>query len=111
GEEVEDQINGTAANWPSHVPLKPANPHAGGLRPRLRHTEEVGRKIDARGVVAPPRQLDGMPALPARHIQDAQRRSQLEQGLELIDLDGRALAQRLVIEREVARSEPGPPPI
>src|SRR5438132_648679 len=52
-----------------------------------------------------------MPALAARQIQDAQRRSQLEQGLELIDLDRGALAQRVVVQRKVAGSEPEAPPI
>src|SRR5438046_9468600 len=52
-----------------------------------------------------------MPAMAARQIQDAQRRSQLEQGFELIDLDRGALAQRVVVQRKVAWSEPAPPQV
>src|SRR5204862_6517730 len=111
GEEIEDQVKLLAGNRPAHVALQPANLDAAGLRPGLRHADEIWRQVHPRHLIAAPRQLDGMPALAARQIQDAQRRSQLAQGLELIDLERGALALRVVVQRKVAWHAPGPPPV
>jgi len=52
-----------------------------------------------------------MPALTAWQIEDAPRRPQREQGFELIDLDRRAFGQVLVVDSQLARPKPAPPPL
>ena len=110
-EQVEHDVERLTRNRPAHVRREPSNSDATRPPPFRRHREEVGRKVGPGDVVAAAGELDRMPALAARQIENALRRPKRQQGFEPIDLDRRAFGQILVVEGQVAGPEPAPPPL
>src|SRR6267143_581829 len=66
---------------------------------------------EAGHLVASPGKLDSVPPLAARQVQDAQRRTDLEQALDGVDLARGPVLQHRVIQIQVRRAEPGAPPV
>src|SRR4029077_13330727 len=110
GEEIEDDVEALARNRLPHVALEPVKSNAIGPGALFRHLQEEGGQVDAGDVIATACQLNRVPALAAREIEDAERRPQGKQGFEPIDLDRCPLSQIIVVEGKVPRPEPTPPP-
>lgn len=110
GEEIQHQVERRFANRLAHIGFEKAHRDAGFARAGSRDFEHRRRQVNPRDVVAAPSEFDRVAAVTTRQIEDPHRRLEMQQRLELIDLAWGALLQVVVIEREIAGAEPGPPP-